>query len=120
MITVLALLAVSCLGFAVASAFLYGLWLGERGRRIAAENWKVTGTPEAGPAKTLTPTDLDEKAAREAAEATGEDLNRAFEWLKGIAEKDGLTASDDELWEEAKRLVLGSGQTLADGARGNV
>jgi hypothetical protein len=109
---IVALLLLTALAFGA-----LGLWWGERGRRIAAENREIYGNPVTGPASVRqTDTDTPEARAAEAmpfvSEATVERGARA---LMAQARLDGKPLSYPDAEKMAKDMLGRAGPFEADG-----
>lgn len=85
------------------AALFLGLWYGERGRRLAAERWKVYGTPEGPvPATVSAPTDAAEGAAPTASQ---EAISRGAKELEAMMSAEGFTYSPAEYQAMAKSML---------------
>jgi len=88
---------------AAAAALFFGLWWGEKGRREAAERWKVYGTPEpvtaprGAPVESAGPPRVGSPEFEEAVE-------RGAARLEASA-PDGYHLTRDEWREEARRML---------------
>lgn len=91
---------VEILGWVVGALF-FGLWWGERGRRITAENWTLRGNPDGVPeAEVHTPTfDAETGSKREPGEK-----DAGFDRLtRRIMRQAGV--SEEKAREEARELM---------------
>lgn len=105
MIEQLALLA--AVGWVVA-AFTVGLWLGERGRRIAAENWTTTGSPDAPRAESFAPSKEAEDRFQEAGAAyTEEMVENGVKELMAQAKAEGVRVDEDQIRKDVKAMLSG-------------
>lgn len=96
----LAVLAAAC---GVAGAYCYGLYLGEKGRRIAAENLLVNGTPERGNARrTARGPSSDELIDQQRDEQA---VQKIAAGLKALAQGEGKHVTDADLQAEAWRML---------------
>jgi hypothetical protein len=90
---------------AALAAWFAGLWLGERGRRKAAEAWKVYGTPDAGgPASVFSPSGAS-SAGLPPGQFTDDALERGAAWIKANASSEGFRVTDEEAREQARGML---------------
>jgi hypothetical protein len=104
-------LEVLMLGLPLAAAgFLLGLYLGERGRRRAAERWAVTGSPDdAAPAATSrVPAREAEDRFLEATEAARKDaVERGVVQLMEEARVAGMTVDEKQIRRDVETMMAG-------------
>jgi hypothetical protein len=95
----------------ILAALMVGLWLGERGRRAAAERLVVYGSPDAGagtqPVSRAPSKEAEDRLRDVEFEFSEETVSRAMADLKVAADAQGLTVSEDQLRNEALRLLGG-------------
>lgn len=98
------------LGWIVA-ALMVGLYLGERGRRRAAERWAVTGLPDTGsppPAVSRVPSEeAEDRFRREAQAFTEEAVERGVAQLLEDAKAAGMTVDQKKLRADVERMLAG-------------
>lgn len=87
----------------VAGAYFYGLYLGEKGRREAAENLLVIGTPERSqPRRIAAPQTAEEFAQQPMSEQA---IKQVAEGLVGLAKQEGKTLEPHQARAEAMKLL---------------
>lgn len=100
----------------IVAALMVGLYLGERGRRRAAERWAVTGLPDTGtppPAVSRVPSaEAEDRFQREAQAYTEEAVERGVQQLLDDAKAAGITVDQKELRRDVERML--SGQDVLD------
>ena len=102
------------IAFAIAALF-FGLWWGERGRRIAAENLLVAGTPNSAKAQRLTPPVTSEEIVRrEGRPFSDETLDKATADLMGQFEAAGYKVTPEEARLRAEQMLWQAGVGGAD------
>lgn len=86
-----------------AGAYCYGLYLGEKGRRIAAENLLTIGTPERGNARrTARGPSSDELIDQQRDEQA---VQKIAAGLKAMAQAEHRHVTDADLQAEARRML---------------
>ncbi len=89
-------MTVALVVLAFVTGLALGLWWGERGRREAAEHWKVYGAPELRPAQAFEPEPEPETRARVMGEFPEATIDRGAKDLMAHAKEAGrqLSVSD--------------------------
>ncbi len=109
----IALAIVGLVGWIVGAMFV-GLWLGERGRRMAAERRETHGTPLEPTARRLPDEPDSETFARTVgrteanARFSEETIRRGMAQLKAEAEATGLPLSDADARTQALAMLHGT------------
>lgn len=115
----IALAIAGLIGWIVGAAFL-GLWLGERGRRMAAERRETHGTALAPQAARLPDQPDSESIARVVGRAEAnrrfseETIRRGMDQLKAEAESLGVPLSDADAREQALAMLNGALESEPD------
>ncbi len=92
----------------VAAALMAGLWWGERGRRKAAENWVVTGTPEAPKAVSMAPSkEAEDRFAESVQEYSKESVDRGVAEIMEAAREKGVSISEEDARREVETMFYG-------------
>lgn len=95
-------------GLTFVLGLVLGLWWGERGRRLAAERWKVYGTPEAPQVATVSaPTDAAEGAAPTFSQAA---IDRGAAELEAMMGAEGFNWTKAQYRDEARRMLAEAGR----------
>jgi len=85
-----------------------GLFWGERGRRQAAERWKVYGTPEAPQAASVSsPSDSHDSVVTSISD---EAVDRGAAELKAMMSQEGYHLTDAEYRERARGMLEEAGR----------
>ena len=94
------------MGFTFLLGLLLGLFWGERGRRLAAERWKVYGTPEAPQAASVS---AQEESHDSVATPVSESaIDRGAAELKAMMSQEGYHLTDAEYREQARQMLAES------------
>lgn len=115
----LALYLAAFLGW-VAAALCYGLWIGERGRRAAAERLAVTGNPNGPTARRLPDApDTEERVLRQGqlaadrrfSEAT---IEKGIEQIMRESEAEGRVISKGDARQQVLAMLYGAAEADLD------
>lgn len=93
---------IAALGYIVA-ALVAGLWWGERGRRLAAERWKVQGTPEKPVARVLP--GHTEPEGRLEAQFSEETITRGCDNLRTLYTEAGISISEADIRAQVEAML---------------
>ena len=95
----------------VLGAFAAGLYIGERGRRMAAERMLKFGTPDeapGGPVSRAPSQEAEDRFFEEAAAVSEETVERLTEHLRQEARRAGIEGmSDAQLERDARAMLAG-------------
>ncbi len=92
----------------IAAALAIGLWWGERGRRKAAENWVVTGAPEAPKAVSMAPSkEAEDRFAESVQEYSKESVDRGVQQLMADAKTAGVAISEADARRDVETMLSG-------------
>ena len=96
------------LGWIVA-ALMAGLWWGERGRRVAAERWLVSGAPDAAPkAVSMAPSkEAEDRYAESVQEYSKETVDRGVKEMMAQAKLAGVTVSEADIRRDVESMLSG-------------
>jgi len=99
----------------ILAALMVGLWLGERGRRRAAERLLTFGNPEDGslkkPVSRAPSGEAEDRFLASATEVSKETVERAVVYLKSEAKRQGIEGMSDAQFERDARSLL-AGQNV--------
>ncbi len=92
----------------IAAALAIGLWWGERGRRKAAENWAVTGAPDAPKAVSMAPSkEAEDRYAESVLEYSKESVDRGVKQMMADAEAAGVSLNEADARRDVKIMLSG-------------
>ncbi len=92
----------------VAAALMAGLWFGERGRRVAAERWAVTGSPNAPRAVSMAPSkEAEDRFAESNLEYSKETIDRGVKQLTADAKAAGIDVSEADIRRDVGSMLSG-------------
>ena len=96
----------------IAAALMAGLWFGERGRRKAAENWVISGAPDAPKAVSMAPSkEAEDRCAESVLEYSKETEDRAVADMVAEAKDKGIAISEAELRRDVRSMLSGESVT---------
>ena len=93
----------------IAAALAFGLWWGERGRRVAAERWLVSGAPDAMPkAVSMAPSkEAEDRYAESVQEYSKETVDRGVKEMMAQAKLAGVTVREPDIRRDVESMLSG-------------
>ncbi|KKL62005.1 hypothetical protein LCGC14_2189540 [marine sediment metagenome] len=92
----------------IAAALMAGLWWGERGRRVAAERWAITGSPNAPHATSMAPSkEAEDRFAESVLEYSEESVDRGVKQMMADAEAAGVSLNEADARRDVKIMLSG-------------
>lgn len=90
------------------AAFTLGLWWGERGRRIAAERWVATGSPDAPVAEMVpAPKEAEDRLIEAGQAFEKETIERGVTALLEDAKARGVRLTEDQARKDVRAMLAG-------------
>jgi len=92
----------------IAAALMAGLWFGERGRRKAAENWVISGAPDAPKAVSMAPSkEAEDRFAESVLEYSKETEDRGVAELMEEARTKGIAVNEADIRRDVRSMLSG-------------